>query len=315
MSYVTHNFVTGHKLTGADMAEMDAQIAANEAAAAAVNAKVDLVPSQRLAALRTLNLTADSDTVYLYLGNELLSYVILPDVSDRVPCTGLTASGTLTGLLVGETAQITATKQPVDCNQSIRYQSSNTAVATVSSSGLVTAVGSGTATITVICGSYSQTLTAKVSRVVSFDNNIWGECGWLSMSSFGDVLGALYNTDGSNEYLANIPFDFDKFKIKNGEKITLTLTPNNWKFRPGFVVKQISGATLSLRDLRDDNDRYLVGGVELVDTITNGSSTYTYTNNTGEDCWIVFTVQHDGNTLSEALTNVDSKVVMVIGPA
>ena len=316
MSYTTHGFVSGMKLTGTAMAEVDAQVAANEAAIAAVDARVDLVPGQRTAALRTLSLTADSDTVYLYLGDELLSSISLPDVNDRVACTSLSISGTLTGLTVGGTAQITATRQPSDCNQSVRYQSSDTSVATVTSAGLVTAVGSGTATIMATCGNYTQTLTAKVSRTVSLTNS-FDECEWLFIDYYNGIPSAIYNTNVSanTDWMGLMPYDFDKYKIKNGEKITITMLASGWKLQPGFVVKAISGETPFANDLREDASRYLVCNVEQVDSITSGSTSYTYTNNTGVDCWPVFTVSHAGSTLEQALTDIDTKISMVIGHA
>lgn len=52
-------------------------------------------------------------------------------------------------LNVGETRQITATVSPSGADQGVTYTSSNTSIATVTSSGKVTAVAAGSATITV----------------------------------------------------------------------------------------------------------------------------------------------------------------------
>lgn len=64
------------------------------------------------------------------------------------PVTGITLSATTLSLQPGQTAQLSATVSPSNASSSVTWESSNTAVAKVSSSGLVTAVANGTATIT-----------------------------------------------------------------------------------------------------------------------------------------------------------------------
>ena len=51
-------------------------------------------------------------------------------------------------LNIGETVQLTGTKNPSTTSEGTQWTSSNTSVATVSNSGLVTAKSAGTATIT-----------------------------------------------------------------------------------------------------------------------------------------------------------------------
>ena len=66
-----------------------------------------------------------------------------------VPVTGVSVSPTLK-LLAGQTQQLTATVLPVSAdNQEVTWSSNNNNVATVSSTGLVTAIADGNATITV----------------------------------------------------------------------------------------------------------------------------------------------------------------------
>lgn len=315
MSYTTHNFTSGMKLTGQAMAEVDAQIALNEENIATESARIDLIPSQRQQDIRKISLDVDSDALYLYYDTELLSRIAFPEISDRVPCTSLSATGVLTGLIVGDTAQVTATKQPSDCNQAIRFFSMDTTVATVTSTGLVTAVGSGSTTIQVACGSYTQSLTVKVSRNVSFVGNVTPNCGWLTAGTFDNDNAVYFTTDGANDYLGNFPFDLTKFKIRDGETATLTILEQNWKLRPGFVITEEAGKTIEIDDYREDLDRYILRNAISVDEITNGSTSYTYTNNTGKDCWLVFTVHYVNSTAEEAVVNIDSKISLVIGPA
>ncbi|MBQ9950391.1 MAG: Ig-like domain-containing protein [Clostridia bacterium] len=70
-------------------------------------------------------------------------------------------------LKVGETVQLTATVAPEDAtNKELVWTTSDEAVATVSETGLVTAVAAGTATITVttVDGEFTATCTITVTE-------------------------------------------------------------------------------------------------------------------------------------------------------
>jgi len=71
------------------------------------------------------------------------------EVTVTNPATGITLNSSTLALKKGNTGQLTATVTPNDAdNKSVTWTSSNTNVATVDSSGKVTAVASGSATIT-----------------------------------------------------------------------------------------------------------------------------------------------------------------------
>jgi uncharacterized protein YjdB len=79
-----------------------------------------------------------------------------------VPVTGVTVSPT--SATVSTTLQLTATVAPSNAtNQTVSWTSSNTGVATVSGTGLVTAVSSGTSTITVTTQDGNKTATCAVT--------------------------------------------------------------------------------------------------------------------------------------------------------
>ena len=86
-------------------------------------------------------------------------------VTVSIATTGVSLNKTTATLnSVGQTVQLTATVSPTNAaNKNVTWKSSDTSVATVSSSGLVTAVGNGTATITVTTASGSKTATCKVT--------------------------------------------------------------------------------------------------------------------------------------------------------
>lgn len=91
-------------------------------------------------------------------------------VTVRVPVSGISVSPTTTTLIKGRTQQLAATVSPADAtNKNYTWSSTNTAVATVSATGLVTAVGGGSATISVTTadGSYSAGCVVTVTVPVT----------------------------------------------------------------------------------------------------------------------------------------------------
>lgn len=91
-------------------------------------------------------------------------------ITIAIEVTGVTLLPATMNLAIGgtSTGQLTATVAPVDAtNDDVTYSTSNAAVATVSSTGLVTAVADGTATITVTTddGDFTDTCVVTVTSV------------------------------------------------------------------------------------------------------------------------------------------------------
>ncbi len=89
------------------------------------------------------------------------------NVTVTVPVTGVALDQTSLTREVGELQVLTATVSPSDAtNQNVTWSSSDEAVATVDGSGVVTAEGAGTATITVTTedGGYTATCTVTVTK-------------------------------------------------------------------------------------------------------------------------------------------------------
>ena len=85
-------------------------------------------------------------------------------VFEKVPVTSVNINTSEKSLYEGETFQLKAWPQPANAyNKAVTWSSSNTAVATVSSTGLVTAVKAGTATITVKTVDGGKTATCKIT--------------------------------------------------------------------------------------------------------------------------------------------------------
>lgn len=290
MSYAIHNFASGMKLSGAAMAEVDEQIRQNEEDIRALEDSVAAVPGQRAAQIRQLRLTTDADAIFLYYGEELLSSVSVPGIEGVIPCTELTATGDLRSLLIGTTAQITAQRQPSDCNQSIRFLSSDRSIATVTSAGVVTAVGVGSATITVSCGTHSVTIPVTTAKIVDLSGKV-DYTSWIQMGDWGSVPCFQFVTtpNSSNNFAGNCIFDFESFRIPAGFTATLSFTDSNLTTRWVHICKANPDIEKRVQDIREDNDRVNVYGVQAVSSSTSAQESYTYTNETGEDNWIFFT--------------------------
>lgn len=81
-----------------------------------------------------------------------------------VAVTGVSVSPASASVSVNNTVQLTATVSPSNAtNKNVTWSSSNTAVATVNSSGLVTGVAAGTATITVTTSDGNKTATSTIT--------------------------------------------------------------------------------------------------------------------------------------------------------
>ena len=98
-------------------------------------------------------------------GSDSKELSITIDARTDVPVTGVTLSQTELSLTEGGTAQLTATVLPETAtNRNVTWSSNAPGVATVNSSGKVTAVSAGTATITVTTadGGFTATCTVTV---------------------------------------------------------------------------------------------------------------------------------------------------------
>jgi uncharacterized protein YjdB len=95
-----------------------------------------------------------------------------------VPVTSVSVSPATANLTVGGTATLTATVNPSNAtNKSVTWSSDNATVATVTSAGLVIAVGAGEATITVRTADGGQTADCQVTVGASEVPIYSGYCG------------------------------------------------------------------------------------------------------------------------------------------
>lgn len=136
------------------------------------------------------------------------------------PCAGISLDYSTASLTsIGATKQLAATTLPSGITYLVTWRSSNTNVVTVSSSGLVTCVGVGSANVIVSCGAFSATCTftctATMDKTIrkhgyriagnALDNSQNGLAYFATYSDFGFICGA----NGSyGMYNAGVPDDF-----------------------------------------------------------------------------------------------------------
>ena len=92
------------------------------------------------------------------------------DDEEYVPATGISLNQTSINLNIGATESLTATVAPVGAYPDVVWTSSDETIATVSSSGVITAIAAGTASITAqtISGGYTATCVVSVISVPDY---------------------------------------------------------------------------------------------------------------------------------------------------
>ena len=105
----------------------------------------------------------DGSDTYRTLPKTSLFYVTVTE-APVIELTGVTVAPTKVNLDLNATYQLSAVKEPVNAAGSLNWESSNTGVATVDSTGKVTAKAQGTAIITVSCGDKKATCTVTVDH-------------------------------------------------------------------------------------------------------------------------------------------------------
>jgi len=115
-----------------------------------------------------------SGGVYQYTISNVSSdhTIVVTGSGGTIDVTGVSLDKNTDSIEIGETSLLTATITPSNAtDKSVSWSSSNTSVATVNSSGLVTAVAQGTAIITVVTtdGGFTDTCTITVTQPVTVD--------------------------------------------------------------------------------------------------------------------------------------------------
>lgn len=110
----------------------------------------------------------DNTVTQMQDGENWTGQVVTPDnlasiCEALVAATGITVTPSTKSVVAGNTAALTATLAPTGARGTISWTTSNAAVATVNSSGVVTGVSAGSATITASSGSFSASCAVTVT--------------------------------------------------------------------------------------------------------------------------------------------------------
>ena len=132
---------------------------------------------------------------------------------------------TVSASVIGATHQLACTIIPSDAVDAVHFSSSDTKVATVSQSGLVTIVGCGTATITAFVGNVSNTCTVTVVVPLTTGFQRFIKTYGYAPNNENNITGVLSYYNVAGEWLKNwlfmcavddtqtklpIPYDFIK---------------------------------------------------------------------------------------------------------
>lgn len=329
MSYTTHSFQPGHKLTALELNEMDAQIARSEGRIDGHQETLDALPATLRRRLSRLTLETDQEHAYLFDGETQLSEIALPSVlSGLVPCTAFTVvtQGPLEGYVGGGTRAVETARQPNDCNQGVLFVSESPAVFTVSGAGVVTPVGVGVAALSMRCGAYRSSLTVRIGErfaPTADKYHLTGRAMWFS--SNGNMQVEVANTEGRCYVTL---FTDAELRVPDGCTVKVELGSENLSLNT--LVYLLPG---------DSPFRYNGGGIarlgvewtllnacpavlapksngETAEGVTNYNGSFvrgegaTWVNNTGETAWLVLSVKlwdddGAGNYTSRAATESD----------
>ena len=117
------------------------------------------------------NVTAKANGTTTITATTQNGYTAQCSITVITSITSLSVSPTSKTLNIGETVQLTGTKNPSTTSEGTQWTSSNTSVATVSNSGLVTAKSAGTATITFKNSSSTKSASCTITVLKTIGPN------------------------------------------------------------------------------------------------------------------------------------------------
>lgn len=176
-----------------------------------------------------------------------------PEISIQV--LGVTLDKTSMSLTAGSTGTLTATINPADAtNKNLTWTSDNGAVATVSQTGVVTAVAEGTAKITVKTADGEKTAVCTVTVTAKTS-------GSSSSSSSSRPSYPITTPDKTENGSVNI----SSTSAKRGSVVTITVTPDAGYVLDKLTVTDKDGKELSLTKKSDTEYTFVMpaGKVEI----------------------------------------------------
>ena len=187
--------------------------------------------------------------IYIYGAEIEVTYT-----AGDVHVTSVSVSPTTTSIEAGDTVQLTETVLPSNAtDKSVSWSSNNTSVATVNSSGLVTGVSAGSATITVTTtdGGFTATCAVTVAAAVMYDYILTtsmqvGKKYLIANGNTGSVY-LLSNESGGSRQLVGVA------ATVSGNKISIN---SSTKSRVEYECVQYTSGNDNTITVRSDN-KYL----------------------------------------------------------
>lgn len=242
-----------------------------------------------------------------------VSSLLGEDSEEYSPATGVSLNQSSINLNVGATETLTATVAPIGAYPNVIWTSSDETVATVSSTGVVTAVAAGSATITVktILGGFTATSVVNVTGPIIVGGH---ECVDLGLSS--GTLWATMNVGASSQEKVGLSFGWGQtdrsglltvaqsvtygkntYELQTGGYITdkCILTPEydiatqswgeNWRMPTETEIYELlDNCTWTWIEATEDNGFGGVAGYKVQSNITGYTNKYIFfpNNNLGE---------------------------------
>ncbi|WP_276380217.1 Ig-like domain-containing protein [Flavobacterium sp. H4147] len=231
--------------------------------------------------------------------------------NSNVAVTSVSLSPSTASLTVGGTQQLTATILPSNAtNKSVSYSSNNTGVATVNSSGLVTAVSNGTATITVTTADGNKTSTCAVTVSTASGNYFTIKNKWTNNYLYDAGANVGYGpTVANNNYKwEKVAVDATYFIIKNvgtgdimhienlNGAVQCTAGSTGW-WSAQWSTENVDGTWVRIKN------RWQTGSMIHIENL-NGSAQYIGAQNNWESAqW-----QFQNTTASKRVSTVETEV-------
>lgn len=261
--------------------------------------------------------------------------------SDPIAVSGVSLDESEISLEVGETQALTATFTPANAtNKSVTWTSNNTNVATVSNAGLVMAVGTGNATITVTTEDGNKTATCAVEVVAAPETGTFKR--FTGSLVEGDYV-IYYSGKAMNNVISSNRLGYETVTPTNDEISNpkesiiwhIAKSGNNWTIYNAAVDKYAASTGTKnqaclLAELNQNNQAYglwTVTGTETFDFVnvynSNNNINANLRNNTtyGFACYATGTggtltlYQKDDGKQNAELAYDDTKIIAKYGAA
>ena len=248
--------------------------------------------------------TVSSSGVVTAVGNGTATITATTSVGSKTATCKVTVNIAPTGVSLnktsatltqkGETVSLTATVSPSNAaDKTVTWKSSNTSVATVSSSGVVTAVGNGTATITVTTSAGSKTATCKVTVSIATTGVSLNKTS-ATLTKKGETVSLIATVSPSNAGNKNVTWKSSNTSVAtvsssgvvtavgNGTATITVTTESGSKTATCKVTVQTTVATPVLKYAANQGD-----GVEFVWNPVSNAEKYRVFRKCGASGWVV----------------------------